>query len=125
MAKKILVIEDDMCTVNILERMLKTIGYEVTIALDGVCGLEKAQTETPDLITLDIELPRLNGFSICGLLKSHDKYKSIPIIICRGRAGDTDREFDPEVRPDAYLTKPFRMEELLKKIRELIGVHDN
>ena len=123
MAKKILVIEDDPFVVDCMQRKLQSEGYEVVIAQDGVTGLKLAKAIVPDLITLDIMLPLLNGFTICGLLKCNDKYKAIPIIIVSARDGETDQTFNTEAKPDAYLTKPFQMEILLDKIEEL--VHHN
>lgn len=119
--KKILVIEDDPVTVRLLEARFRANGYEVIKAADGASGLAKAQTEAPDLITLDIMLPEVNGYSICGFLKGNTDYADIPIIMVTTRDKEEDKAFDEDVQPEAYFTKPFDMRILLEKVRELIG----
>lgn len=120
MAKKILVIEDNPDMVKLLELRLTSQGYEVVKAFGGIEGLRKAESEEPDLITLDIELPEMNGFSVCSLLKANDRFRSIPVIMLTGRKEQADRIFDEDYKPDAYITKPFNAEELLGKIKELL-----
>lgn len=122
MKKKILIIEDEPAIASMLEMRLKAAGYEVLTAVDGVSGLEKAKSEKPDLITLDIMLPKLNGFTVCSLLKGNEDYRHIPIIMLTARQGQNDKIFDEQMKPEAYFTKPFQAEELLAKIKELLGL---
>lgn len=121
MAKKILIIEDDPDIVSLLEYRFSAHGFEVVTALDGTKGLELAKTEHPDLITLDINLPEVNGFTICSILKSDEDYKMIPIIVLTSRDGYADSIFDESVKPEAYVTKPFDINELIEKIQSLVA----
>jgi DNA-binding response OmpR family regulator len=119
--KNILIIEDDEDFVYTLKRKLRLLGYHVSVALDGSTGLKKAKLEHPDLIALDIALPKLNGFTICGVLKANEQYKTIPIIIMTGQYTEDDNCFSQGIAPDVYLTKPFKAETLFNKIKDLIG----
>ena len=119
MAKKILVIEDDQDIVSLLEYRLKENGFDVIVAMDGSQGLELAMSEKPDLITLDINLPEINGFTVCSILKANPQYSSIPIIMLTARDGFADNVFDESVKPEAYITKPFDINDLFEKIRTL------
>ena len=120
MAKKILVIEDENDLVKAILIRLQQAGYEVSMAKDGQEGLEKARREEPDLILLDLMLPKMDGYKICGLLKADARYKSIPIIMATARAQETDEVLGLEVGADAYFTKPFEYGKLLAKIKELL-----
>ena len=120
MKKKILIIEDDPDLVDLLSYRLKAKGYEVLTALDGATGLEVAKNEKPDLITLDVMMPGLNGFTVCRALKFNDEYKHIPIIFLTAKSGATDNVFDESVQPEAYITKPFDINHLFDKIEELL-----
>ncbi len=124
MAKKILIIEDDQDIVSLLEYRLAAHGFDVITALDGAAGLALARSERPDLITLDINLPEVNGFTVCSMLKADEAYHSIPIIFLTARDGYADNVFDDSVQPEAYVTKPFDINELVDKIRQLIPGHD-
>lgn len=119
-AKKILIIENELDTLQSLESRLHAHGYHVITAVDGAVGYELAQAENPDLITLDLMLPSLNGYSICGFLKTNEQYRKIPIIVLSGRLDPVDRVFDESARPECYLTKPVRLSILLAKISELL-----
>lgn len=121
MSKKILIVEDNPQIVKILEIRLQGKGYATMTAMDGAAGLNLAKTESPDLIVLDIELPELNGFTICSILKANEEYRHIPIIMLTARTGKNDRVFDDDYKPDAFMTKPFDAKELMAKISELLG----
>lgn len=99
---------------------LKAAGFDVLTASDGLEGLEKAREENPDLILLDLMLPKMEGFEVCAALKRDEKYKSIPIIILSAKAQDVDRSRGAEVGADAYITKPCDHRLLLEKIEELL-----
>ncbi|MFH1198889.1 MAG: response regulator [Candidatus Omnitrophota bacterium] len=118
--KCILVIDDEKDLVETVSFRLQAAGYEVVPAYDGQDGLEKARSLKPNLIILDLMLPKMDGYKVCRLLKFDEKYKSIPIIMFTARAQDSDREMGLEVGADAYITKPFESQVLLDKIREFI-----
>ena len=118
--KRILVIDDEADLVEMLSLRLQINGYEVLTASDGQEGQEKAREDKPDLIILDLMLPKIDGYKICLMLKFDEKYKNIPIILFTARAQETDISLGEEVRADAYIVKPFEPDILLAKIKELI-----
>jgi DNA-binding response OmpR family regulator len=118
--KRILIVEDEKDLVEILTVRLEASGYQVIPAYDGQEGLDKAKKEKPDLIILDLMLPKMDGFKVCRLLKFDEKYKKIPIIMFTARAQEQDKKLGEEVGADAYIVKPFEPAALLGKIKELI-----
>jgi DNA-binding response OmpR family regulator len=121
MAKKILVIDDDPVFVHLLQSSLKKAGYDVLVALDGINGYHMARNVKPDLIILDILMPVLNGYSVCGFLKMHKECYKIPIILISTQQVHLKTDFDDETRPEGYFTKPINTDEVLRKVQELIG----
>ncbi|MFH1615953.1 MAG: response regulator [Planctomycetota bacterium] len=119
-AKRILVVDDEKDLVVMISKALKYQGYEVITANDGQEGLEKAKTEKPDLIVLDLMLPKINGYKVCGLLKKDTRYAKVPIILFTAKANAEDIELGKQVGADAYITKPYERDALLSKIEELI-----
>jgi len=118
--KRILVVDDEIELVEMLTIRLEANDYEVFVAYDGQGGLDKARTLKPDLIILDLMLPKLDGYKVCRMLKFDEKYKQIPIILFTARAQESDVKLGQEVGADAYLTKPFEPDILLGKIAELL-----
>ena len=120
MAKnKILLVEDDSYLVKAITIRLEANDFEVVAAIDGEEGLAKARSEKPDLIILDIMLPKMSGFDICRKLKIDKLYRDIPIIMLTAKFQPSDIEFGKEMGADAYITKPFDSQVLLAKIEEL------
>lgn len=122
MPKTILIIEDDPDIIGLLQYRLEHKGFEVITAQTGDEGLRLAEERRPDLITLDINLPEVNGFTICSMLKGNEEYKHIPIIMLTARDEESDHVFFEHMAPEAYITKPFEVEDLLVKINEFVGV---
>lgn len=118
--KRILLIEDETDMVYALTLQLEAADYKVLSATDGQAGLDMARKEKPDLIILDLMLPRMDGYKICRMLKFDERYKQIPIIMFTARAQDQDRKLAQEVGADAYITKPFDSKVLLDKIGALL-----
>ncbi len=118
--RKILLVDDEQQLSDMVKVRLEANGYEVLTAGDGLEGLNKARSENPDLIILDLMLPKMDGYKVCGLLKADTRYSKIPIIIFTARIQDSDMKTGEEVGADAYITKPFKSEVLLGKIRELM-----
>jgi two-component system alkaline phosphatase synthesis response regulator PhoP len=119
--KKILVVEDEAELTGAIQIRLEQAGYEVLVAYDGQQGLEKARGENPDLIVLDLMLPKMDGYKVCRMLKFDEKYKKIPVVMLTARAQEKDESLGYEVGADAFITKPFKYQVLLSKIRELLG----
>jgi DNA-binding response OmpR family regulator len=119
--KRILLVDDEKDLVETLTFRLTTNNYEVINAYDGQEGLEKARSEKPDLIILDLMLPKMDGYKVCGLLKSDTRYSKIPVVMFTARAQESDKQMGEEVGADAYITKPFDPKVLLTKVQELLG----
>ena len=118
--KKILVVDDEVNIVELLEMRLRANSYDVITAFDGVEGLEKARREFPDLILLDVMMPKMDGFNVCRLLKFDEQFKAIPIILLTARKQEIDQETSRQVGADAYIAKPFENDVLLDKMKELL-----
>ena len=121
MGKRILVVDDEFQLVEMVKMRLEANGYDVITASDGLEGLEKARKEKPNLILLDLMLPKMDGYKVCRTLKFDERYKHIPIIMFTARAQESDEKIGKEVGSDAYIVKPFEPQKLLGKIKELLG----
>lgn len=117
---KILVVDDDPLILDLVRYNLESAGYEVIVATDGVEGLQKAQQEMPDLITLDIMLPELNGYEVISRLRQNEKTSEIPILILSVRELKEDKEKGLNLGANAYLTKPFRPKDLVKHVMKIL-----
>ena len=118
--KKILIVDDEAELVDLVKIRLEAAGYDVIKAYDGQEGLEKAKSEKPDLVLLDIMMPKMDGYKVCGLLKMDARFKKIPVILFSAKAQKEDAQLAKEVGADQYVTKPFEAAVLLSKIQELI-----
>ena len=122
MAKgKILVVDDEIYIVHILDFSLGMEGYTVVTALDGEQALEKARAEKPDLIVLDIMMPKLDGYETCKRLKADDETKQIPVILLSAKGRNVDQKIGFEVGADDYITKPFSPRKLVERINAILG----
>ncbi len=117
MAKRVLVVEDEATLLETLEYNLNRQGYHVFTAADGLTALEVARSEGPDLVILDLMLPRLDGFEVCRILRQE---MSVPILILTALDDEVDKVVGLEVGADDYLTKPFSMRELLARVKALL-----
>ncbi len=115
MANKVLIVEDERAIVEILKFNLKKEGYETLEALDGETGLRLGREADPDLILLDVMLPKLGGFDLCRTLRSEGN--SVPIIMLTAREEENDKISGLEAGADDYITKPFSMRELLARVK--------
>jgi len=122
MAKgRILVVDDEIYIVHILDFSLGMEGYEVITALDGEQALEKARAEKPDLIVLDIMMPKLDGYETCKMLKADASTKDIPVILLSAKGRNVDQKIGFEVGADDYITKPFSPRKLVERINAILG----
>ena len=121
MTQKILIIDDEQDIVETLQFTLETEGYECHTAFDGEEGLRLAKELFPDLIILDVMMPKMNGFKICRLLKYDNAYKNIPIIMLTARSQDEDKSLGEETGANEYVTKPFELEDIIQKIKGYLG----
>jgi len=126
MAKgRILVVDDEIYIVHILDFSLGMEGYEVITALDGEQALEKARAEKPDLIVLDIMMPKLDGYETCKILKAEADTKDIPVILLSAKGRNVDQKIGFEVGADDYITKPFSPRKLVERINAILGQTSN
>lgn len=123
MAKeRILVVDDEPDIVKMLTLRLKSKGYEVIAAFDGLEALDKARNEKPDLIILDLRLPKMDGYQVCRLLKFDKKYGSIPVVMLTAKTQEVDKTTGYETGADAYVTKPFDAQSLMATIEKFLKV---
>ena len=118
---RILLVEDQEMNRDMLSRRLKKRGYEVSIAVDGAEGVDKARSEIPDLILMDMSLPVMDGWEATRTLKGDDSTRAIPVVALTAHAMSTDREKALEAGCDAYETKPVELPRLLETIEKLIA----
>ncbi|MCL2355744.1 MAG: response regulator transcription factor [Defluviitaleaceae bacterium] len=113
MPAKILVVDDEKTIVDILAYNLRKEGYDVIEAHDGKNGLELAVSENPDLVILDIMMPGLDGYEVCGRLR---KISQVPVIMLTAKAEESDKVLSFEIGADDYITKPFGVREMLARV---------
>lgn len=115
MNKRILIVEDEKNIVDILMFNLRRDGYETMEAYDGEAGLQLALEQDPDLILLDLMLPKMNGFDVCRSIR--EAGRTTPILMLTAREEETDKVLGLELGADDYITKPFSMRELMARVR--------
>ena len=121
MAKKILIADDEQNIVISLEFLMKREGFTVCVATDGQEAIDKVRSEAPDLVLLDIMMPRKNGYEVCQEIRSNPDWKAIRIIMLTAKGRDTEVAKGLALGADDYMTKPFSTRDLVAKIRELLA----
>ena len=114
---KVLLVEDDRTLLDVLKYNLTKEGHDVITASDGVEALDVARDKKPDLIVLDVMLPKLDGFEVCRILR---REMTVPILMLTAKASETDKVVGLELGADDYMTKPFSMREFLARIRAML-----
>jgi two-component system alkaline phosphatase synthesis response regulator PhoP len=120
MEKKILVIEDDPATSRLVDYSLRHEGYQVITSSNGLEGLRKARSESPDLIILDVMLPGMDGFEICHRLRAEPDTLKLPILMFSAKAQEIDKDTGIKVGADDYLTKPSAPAEIVRRVKKLL-----
>ena len=120
--KTILIADDEADIVDTLAFMLEAQDFNVITANDGEAALLKAKEQRPDLILLDVMMPKINGYKVCRLLKFDKLYNNIPILMLTARSQDEDRAIGEETGADEYITKPFDIEEVVEKVKEYLNI---
>jgi len=123
--KRILVVEDIEVQQKLIRSILDKRGYEVFTASDGVEGLKLARDLQPDLIVLDTMMPKMNGLSVCGLLKNSLGTKDIPVLILSARKTEEDERLYTQVKADAFLPKPIDNEDFFSAVERLLNTADS
>ena len=118
--REVLVVDDSLTQREIICDLLEKSGLKVTVASDGIEALERLEKYQPDLVILDIVMPRMNGFEVCRRLKSNSVTQDIPVILCSSKREEFDRYWGLRQGADAYVVKPFQPTELLSTIKQLL-----
>ncbi len=118
---KVMVIDDSKTIRRSAETLLKKVGYEVVTAVDGFEALAKIAVNKPDIIFVDIMMPRLDGYQTCALIKNNQSFKSTPVIMLSSKDSIFDRARGRIVGSEKYLTKPFSKEDLINTITTYVG----
>jgi len=121
-SKKILIVDDEVDLVETVRFPLEMEGYHVLVSYNGEDALNQARKENPDLILLDLMLPKLDGYKVCRLLKFDDRYKHIPILMLTAKTQEKDKALGMETGANEYITKPFEMDDLLKKVKAYLKI---
>jgi len=122
--KKILIVDDEQDIVESLKFVLESYDYTCYCAYNGEDGLKLARDIVPDLIILDVMMPRINGYKISRLLKFDKKYKDIPILMVTARSQEEDKLIGEETGADEYITKPFDLDDVVKIVNKYLGKED-
>ncbi len=117
---RILIIEDDKDTNDVISAILSDAGFDTLSSLDGEDGLSKAKQESPDIIILDLMLPRINGLDVCRMLSSDEKTRTIPVIILTAKSELSTKLSSFVAGAKRFLTKPFEAQDLVNEIRRTI-----
>jgi DNA-binding response OmpR family regulator len=115
--KKILVVDDEADLVETIRFPLEMEGFNVLVSYNGEDALNQARKENPDLILLDLMLPKLDGYKVCRLLKFDERYKHIPILMLTAKTQEKDKLLGKETGADEYITKPFDIDDLMKRVK--------
>ncbi|MGH9178678.1 MAG: response regulator transcription factor [Acidimicrobiales bacterium] len=124
MAATVLVVDDDPVIQKLLKVNFEMEGYTVVIASDGVEGLERARSERPDIIVLDVMMPKLSGLDVAKALKSDPETSTIPVLLLSAKAQEADLRAGDQAGADGYLTKPFDPLHLLQRVEDLLARTD-
>jgi two-component system, OmpR family, alkaline phosphatase synthesis response regulator PhoP len=118
--KRVLIADDEQDIVETIKFNLELENIYCIVAYDGEEALLKVKKEPPDLILMDVMMPKINGYKVCRLLKFDEMYKNIPIIMLTARAQKQDMETGAETGADKYLTKPFDMDSLVALVKKYL-----
>lgn len=121
MTRSILVVDDEPNIVMSLEFLIKQAGYEVRVARDGEAALQAIEEQPPDLVLLDVMMPKRDGFDVCETIRANPAWKDIPIIMLTAKGRDVEREKGLALGADAYITKPFSTREAMERIKQFLS----
>lgn len=122
MSQRILIADDEPNIVVSLEFLMKREGFDVQVAIDGEAALQAIAQQLPDLVLLDIMLPKKDGFEVCQQIRANPRWKSIKVVMLTAKGRDTEVSKGLALGADAYMTKPFSTKDLVAKVRELLGL---
>lgn len=120
---KVLVVDDEVNITQILEFSIGAEGFDVITAQNGEEAVEKARREQPDLIILDVMMPKIDGYEACRILKANPLTKNIPVVLLTAKGRDIDKRLGMEVGATDYIVKPFSPNRLVERINQLLSCH--
>ena len=118
---KVLIIEDELNICNFVKTILETNGYQAIFAQNAESGKIMFLSHRPDLMILDVMMPKINGYKISRLLKYDNKYKDIPILMVTARSQEEDKLIGEETGVNEYITKPFDLNDVVNKVKQYLG----
>ncbi len=121
MSKKVLIVDDEPNIVLSLEFLMEEAGYDVRSVTDGQEALDAVREEVPDLILLDIMLPKLDGYEICREIRANPQCKEVRVIMLTAKGREVDQEKGLAFGADEYITKPFSTREVVEKVKQILG----
>ena len=124
MGKTVLVVDDEVNIVTSLEYVMKAAGFDVATAYDGEEALTKVAEIVPDLVILDVMMPKLDGFEVCEKIRANPLWKSVIIVMLTAKGRDSEREKGLSLGANDYLTKPFSTHDIVKRVQELLGTNE-
>lgn len=116
----VLVVEDSPPQRKVISDLLRDSGLEVATANDGLEALEQIQKARPDVVVMDVVMPRMNGYELCRRLKKDKATESLPIVMCSTKGEEFDRHWGIKQGADAYISKPFQPQELVSTVKQLL-----
>jgi DNA-binding response OmpR family regulator len=122
MGERILIADDEPNIVVSLEYLMKREGFEVTVANDGEAALKAVASLRPDLILLDIMLPKKDGFEVCQQIRANPEWRGVKVVMLTAKGRDTEVTKGLALGADAYVTKPFSTKDLVAQVRKLLGL---
>ena len=121
MSKVILVVDDEPNILLSLEYLMQQAGYEVRSAQDGESALAEIEREIPDLVLLDVMMPKRDGYEVCQTIRSRPEWKDVKVIMLTAKGREVEREKGISLGADDYVTKPFATQELVEKVRQTLS----
>lgn len=122
MSKRILIADDEPNIVISLEFLMKREGFDVEVAMDGEAALQAIAAQRPDLILLDIMLPKKDGFEVCQQIRANPAWQALKVVMLTAKGRDTEVSKGLALGADAYMTKPFSTRDLVAQVRQLLGL---
>jgi DNA-binding response OmpR family regulator len=121
MARRILIVDDEPSIVVPLEFLMKREGYEVSVAEDGRAALDAIAERAPDLVVLDVMLPKMSGFDVCRHIRADPRWSGLKVLMLTAKGRESEMQRGLDLGADAYVTKPFSTRDLVERIRALLG----
>jgi len=121
MTNKILIVDDEPNIVLSLEFLMKQAGFQVRTAADGAAALDMITEDCPDLVLLDVMMPRKNGYEVCQAVRENPAWQKLKIIMLTAKGRDVEREKGLALGADDYITKPFATQEVVERVKELLA----